>query len=570
MAKIKPKKANSKEIFNGFPGISAKKEVFGHSAADMRNFRILPDGSLEKRCGWQVFIPLVDRARAYWNGSIDGNAKSFAVVGPYVYCVTPTSMKLVSELDSDTGDVSFFMYKNTLFLLTGSNILSYRTSTDTFEEALGYAPLYGYNWHPTNMGDVNEPLNLFSRRIRVHYLNTTGSTDFNLPFFAERVDEVRVNGVVSKEYNVIFYRYLNITTSSPPETVEIAYKISSTSDLQSQLLQSRYAFCANNEEHEDLVLFGSPNGNLLFCATEINQNQLNASKAIYPSCDALYITKNKILTLGNTEQPIHSLYAQHDRILAFHATGAYSVHLAKDGSDTVEYYPLLEGMGCTANNMSLYLDGDPIVINASGIFRLHSLSGEPNEFSITEIGEGLDVLKSSEFYENVIACENSAYNELWFASSTDEEGRVWIYQMLEKVWYCFDHISPTFFFQHNNKIGFATGSHLCIFNENLTKDRGMPFSAVYKTDYLVFSYPEHSKRALYATLCAQTKSEDLSICVESEHASKTYSLRPDGSDAPQFFDRRVPLGRFRFLRVTLTDSGTSRSRFNRLALFANL
>ena len=41
-------------------------------------------------------------------------------------------------------------------------------------------------------------------------------------------------------------------------------------------------------------------------------------------------------------------------------------------------------------------------------------------------------------------------------------------------------------------------------------------------------------------------------------------------NAPVFYDLRAALGRFRFLQVQLHDSGQTRSRFYRLALFANL
>lgn len=571
MAKIKPEKAKAKEIFDGFNGLEAQKTGHAVSAADIRNFRILADGSLQKRCGIRTHMMLTDTARAFWKGNLGGREQSFAVAGKYIYRIESFSQKLINTLETETGRIQFLHYGDFLYLLTGTQILVYRGSTACFEEAKGYAPLYGYNWHPLNYGDIYEPLNLLSRRLRVHYLNTTGSTVFSLPFYAASIDEVRLDGTVSANYTLLSSkREISLTEESNiPSSVEVAFTMELDTDIRQELLQCTSAFSARDDEAERLILFGSPRGNLLFCANLADESMKSASKAIYSDSDPLYFSTQNIIAPSDSNHPVTTLCLQQNRILVFSSNSTYSLRFAEK-SNTVEGYPLLCGIGCTAHNLQLYLDGDPIILNAGGIFRLHSSASTPNEITLTSISDEMDMFRQSDFYENAIACEDISHGELWFAAPNDTEGRIWIYNTAHKKWYCFDNIAPAFFFYYESTPLFGRNTDICAFDEALSEDQGLPFSASYQTDYLTFSYPEDQKRALRLTLCASVQGEETTLLVETERNAKTLCLPKAEQSTPCLFDSRVPIGRFRFVRVRLTDSGSKRSHFFRLALFANL
>ena len=59
-------------------------------AQDIKNFRILADGSLEKRCGYSKVIGLPAGIRAVWSGDVDGEASLFVLAGDMVYLVNET------------------------------------------------------------------------------------------------------------------------------------------------------------------------------------------------------------------------------------------------------------------------------------------------------------------------------------------------------------------------------------------------------------------------------------------------------------------------------------------------
>ena len=568
MAKIKPEQAYAKEIFDGFHGVNSDALVGGKGASDMRNFRILPDGSLQKRCGWRSMISFPETVRGFWQGTLGESSFCFVAAGTQVYRVEGLTDSLVTTLDSDSGRVRFFVYRDRLYLMDGSSLLIYNSSADSFEAPSGYAPLYGRNWHPTDMGSVNEPFNLLSKHLRVHYLNTTGSTTFKLPYYADSIDQIRVDGKLTTDYTMLTAgNGFTLGSASAGGSVEVAFSVSLFSEVREQLLQVTCAFVDQEGSLERLVLYGSSQGNRLFCATAVDDHMLNASKAIWSDSDPLYFTHNAVLLLGDASRPITSMFRNHGRLLAFHREGAYAVHFS-DSDNGVEVYPLLHGMGCEAKDAELYLETDPVVVNSGGIFRLHSTAGEPDTFEATCLSENVPALHGNSFAMNALVCEDLVHGELWFCDQS--EGIVWVYRSATKEWTVFDNIQPSFFFHMGCDVGFASRSAICLFNELLSTDGGLPFTAYYRTGYLTFGCPETVKRSLRASLTAHSGGNELDVEMRSELCTKTFSAQGKDTSLPELIDRRVTLGRFRFLRVTLRDSGSARSRIYRLALFANL
>ena len=570
MAKIKPERAYAKEILDGFSGIGAGVTVDQKHATDIRNFRILSDGSLQKRGGWVNRRVFSQPVRAFWEGTLGQESYSFAVAGNRIYRIDGSALKQVGTLPDSVGRLQFFSFGERLFLPNGSLILSYRASTDSFVEAEGYAPLIGRNWHPTDLGEINEPVNLLSKHVRVHYFNTTGSDTFCLPFYAEKIDQVRVNSSITTSFSMdSSTRYVIIPSAASASYVEIAFTMETADDLRARITSCKNAFVARSADRTILALYGSSYQNLLFCASPVSELMHNASQAVYPNSDELYFPQSGLLTLGDRDHPLTSLYYHMGRVLAFHSDGAFSVVFAKDGS-RVEYYPILRGMGCRAIDAAVYLDGDPVVINAGGIFRLHATVSEPDTFEIKCISEELPQLCGEAFADNAIVFEDPVHRELWFSSPSIEGGRVWVYQIEQRLWVSFDNVSPTFFCFIGSLIGFASGKYLRVFDEELCTDDGEAIVATYTSPYFPFSYPERIKRALRMTVCSHSTHHRLQVTVRTERCEKVLSLTHEFSSVPIVLDARVPLGRFHMAQVELCDENSARTRIYRLALLANL
>ena len=324
-----------------------------------------------------------------------------------------------------------------------------------------------------------------------------------------------------------------------------------------------YAECLGGRDI--LLLYGSPVGQHLFCALNVDDSMLYSSAACYSDTDPLYVTDNTVLTLTSPDYPITTLFRDRDRILVFHARGAHSIQLSKE-SNTVEAYPLLQGVGCTAVGMRLSIDGDAVILNESGVFRMSSPASNPDAFTLKRLCDGI----KPSFLQNTIAYSNMQHGELWFRDTQYTDGSVWVYQFTHKRWYRFSGIAASFFLTLDGCVGFANGSRICLFDESLYTDNGAMINAICQTVFLTMGYPEEKKRALRLSLVANTYGNRINLQVQSERYTKAYAFIGKSQTEPELFDLRASLGRFRFLRVRFSDSGRARSQIHRFALYANL
>ncbi len=564
MSKIKPKHAYAKAIFESFGGIPEGSPSSESALSELCNFRILPNGSLEKRCGWYAEITLPDTVRGVWQGTLEGRSLSFAVGGSKVYQIIGTSASEISSLTTSVGRVTFVPYRNRLYLLDGAETYVLQLSPLRFTVAVGYAPLYGRNWHPTDYGQPNEPFNLFSSRLRIHYFNTTSSTTFNLPYYASSIDKVRVDGKTITNFGFSAPSD-HFTIPTAGASVEVAFTVSIDSAMGRLMRKCTRAYAESLGGRDTMLLYGSTEGQHLFCALNVDDSMLYSSAACYSDTDPLYVTENTILTLTSPDQPITTLFRDRDRILAFHARGAHSVQLSTE-SDTVEAYPLLQGVGCTALGLQLSIDGDAVIVNEGGVFRLSAPASDPDAFTLTPLCDGI----KPSFLKNTVACNNMQHGELWFRDSKSADSSVWVYQVARKRWYRFSEIAASFFFTLNGFLGFANRNQICLFDEIAYSDNGETIHAVCQTAFLTMGYPEEKKRSLRLSLVANTYGNSMDLEVQSERYTKAYTVVGKSQSEPELFDLRASLGRFRFLRVRFSDSSRARSQIHRFALYANL
>lgn len=568
MSKIKPERAYAKKIFDGFEGVSAIKSLGEGRLRAVSNFRVREDGVLEKRCGYRTYATFPAPVRGFWQGTVGGFVRSFAVCEGTVFLLTNGVATSSTDIATSEGTVSFFLYSDTLFLLDGTYVYAFDTVSLRFEKTDGYAPLYGRNWHPTDYGDVYEDLNLFSPKLRIHYANTTGATEFHLPFYARSVDKVRVDNRTANGY------YLNaagdiLTIPTVGASVEVAFTMETEGEDQEMLYQCTHAFADRIKSRERLILYGTPSGHRLFCASAVSDSMISFCKVFYPDATPLYFKNEGIVTVGAPESPVTTLYRDHDRVLAFHPMGASSISFDADG-DQVTDYPLLQGIGCCVEGVNLSPEGDPILLNERGVLQISSTASEPDMFSIKDLSAGLPEVKALCAKRQTTVFHDPAHGELWLRDPDDTRGLVWVLRLSGKEWYCFESIRATFFCRIDGMSGFADGEgSLLLFDDDLCSDEGEPIQAYFKTDHLSFSSPELPKRGLRVALCGEERGVT-QLSLETERGTQNQLIAANGSSSPDLIDVRSAPGRFRFLRVCVSDTGCSRARYHRLALYANL
>lgn len=565
MPTIKPKRATASEILQHFGGIGRSVSSKEHSCSDLQNFRILSDGSLEKRCGFKTKFAFSETLRGFWDGFIGGKPLTCAVAGSELLIRENGSFVSKRTLETASGTVQFVVYREHLYLLDGNAIYVYSPYREVFLPAVGYVPLVGFQWDPTSLGTLHEPINLFSDKMRVHYKNTTGSTVYNLPFSAASIDFIRSNGVPITDYSFT-PGSSSFSVGAVYSGLDIGFTRVITPDERAYIHSSTQAICDRLNDREIMLLFGGKSGTCLFGTVPVDDSMMSSSRSIYPTSDPLYCTFDLKISAGTPINPITSVYKQRDRFLAFHDNGALSLQIEENRFVS---YPVLSGYGCTAKLPQTVIDDKFFIINRGGIFAVSSDASDPDLFSAVPIADSIPSLKTPSFSKNAIVCYNAEHEELWFCDKVNFD-RVWVYQIRQKKWYTFSGFIPSFFLSYQGMIGFASGSGLYLFDETKSLDNGQPISATLTTGYLFVDSPETIKRVSDVTLLAQCGTNEIELQLNTENEHRLISLSSAVVHTmPILFERHVEAGRFRLLQITLTDTGEYRTHIYRLAVFAN-
>ena len=564
------RRATASKRITSFGGISSIARISDSGASDMTNFRILSDGSLEKRCGFETVIHGKGSIRGYWEGSFSGVGYIFYVAGNTLYRRSQNDSEPVALTVLTTSDnrVSFFLFRDNLYLLDGYTILVFKPNSGTFSVAQGYIPLYGKNWNPKTLGEINEPRNLLNTRLRIHYLNTSASKTFQLPFTAQRVDSVRVNGT-----NITSYTFqAGTSTVTIPESyatggdVVIAFEMDSLFSMRSSVLQSYCATVYRDGYHETLLTYGAPSGYRVWRSSEVSEEMLAGARVIYPTCDSLYVRDGTAFSLGSAAHPLTAAIQHLDRMLVFNDSGLWVLRHPHASDDSMEIVLYQDGIGCVAKGGAVLCRGIPYLISGSGIGKLGLFSASSDITTLTVISSDIADRLPVSVLEHCVLHWYDRDNRLWLRDTTDTDGTVLLCEPDGKRWIRYSGIAANALIDYGGGLGFTTATgKIARFDESLYTDDGENIEADYLSRYLDFSQPEFCKRSGYIAICADSGGTSIRLTVESERRS--CRLRFDGTDtaSPEFFGVRFGIGRFRFLRYRLAVGGTARVRIYSLS-----
>ncbi len=553
-----------------FGGIRSIARISDSGSSDMKNFRILPDGSLEKRCGFETVILGTKPIRGYWEGSFSGVDYIFYVAGNTLYRRSQNDASPVplTALTASDNRVSFFLFHNSLYLLDGYTIMTFQPDSGIFSVAQGYVPLYGKDWDPKTLGEINEPRNLLNTRLRVHYLNSSASKVFQLPFTAQRVDSVRVNGT-----NVTSYTFQAGTSSvTIPDNyatggeVVIAFEMDSLFSMRSTVLQANSAAIYRDGYHETLLTYGGSFGYRVWRSSEVSEEMLAGARVIYSSCDSLYVRDGTSFTLGSSEHPLTAAIQHLDRMLVFNDSGVWVLRHPHASDDSMEIVLYQDGIGCVARDGAVLCRGIPYIISGSGIAKLGLFSASSDITTLTVVSSDIADRLPVSVLKHCVLHWYDRDNRLWLRDTTDAEGTVLLCEPDGKRWVRYTGIAANALIDYGGGPGFTTANgRIARFDETLVADDGESFEAEYLSQYLDFSQPEFCKRAGYVSICADSGGASIGLTVESERRSCL--LHFDGKEAtpPEFFGVRFGIGRFRFLRYRLTVGGNARVRIYSLS-----
>ena len=569
MARIKTKQGAPKTLSCKFGGMGKYAPLSPLGAEEVRNFRILPNGGMRVRSGYILKKHFIGNqpVRGVWEGTLGASSLLFAVAGNTIYLLSGDEMTetAVGTVSADTSSAHFFVHEDVLYLLDGSNIYTYSPASKKFAVIEPYVPLYGYAWSPTSYGEINEEINLLTPRLRVHYYNTDGATEFKLPYHADSIEVVRANGQKISGYG--FSPGSNkITVSSAPIVLEVGLTVALNEELRAAILATQMSFIYSRNGNNRLMLWG--NDARLFFAKDVTTPMLSSCQVYYPKVSPLYFCKDDVFFLGDSTHPVTALCPLYETLLAFTSDRIWNISFDKDG--IIQATLAMHDMGCSSPKGVIPYDGGALVAMRGSIYHLTASSARPEDLSLERISAGVEDRFPAEFTEGgVEMIRNFGDGEVWIHNPTCPSAAVWVWNTESKEWYTFTAIDATLFFKIMGKIGFAYGSDIFLFDRQENTDNGSPIDAYYKSAYFDFGAPDSIRRSMRALLYASPNKSSSMVQFETEQEGVTYHLTsPSGKAVPQLHDIRMPTRRYRFLRFSITTASAEATEFYKLDLYS--
>lgn len=569
MAKIKPEKAYTSAVVTGFSGLGTQNLLEPDGAADMKNFRIARDGTLETRFGYRELTEFPAAVRGFWEGQAGGESVCLVVAGNTVYRLTPSTGEYSARnvLSTDSGRVYFFTLRGLLILADGDELYVYRASVHRFAVLNGYAPLYGAHWSVDGTGLVNEPLNLFTERFRVEYYNITGSPDICLPQGTEHVYAVRVNGVLVTDFTFnAATGILHINAPAIGSSVEVGAAMPHDATLSGMIRRVSCGISARLGGTEELVL-GTSEDARAFVTCEVTDSMLAGSTALFSQTDPLYAKAGEVLAIGTRSAPLCAFCRFCDGVLAFSSEGAW--YLNRSGDNPPESVPVVTGFGCSAPDAVALCGDSPVTINREGVFSLSSSLARPETVMLRCLSAPIREILPPELPLSATVFWDSVRGEILLRDVEEGNGTVWIYDAERKEWYKFDDIYADFFFHCTEGMGFANGAKLCVFDEDLHTDEGRTIVSVYRSGFFALNPRETWKRPIRATICANIGAAPASMTVETDRSTTSFSIVGSGASAPETVECRIGGSRHRMMRYQITLQGRAKSKIYGVSFYAN-
>ncbi|MBQ7380611.1 MAG: hypothetical protein IJW69_00850 [Clostridia bacterium] len=571
----------ARELFEGFSGLGLSS-ARGKGAHRLDNFRVLADGSLEKREGIRQIAALPADIRGIY-GFVDGvDEVVLAVSSNNLYRISAEGEQVTFApcFETESGEVSFFEYEGILYLLDGAQVYRYEGGCEAVK-VCGYTPMYGVNWVPhsnaeNNPNQPNEAINLFSPYVRIHYV-TSGYAD--RLFVGLEIKQIRwVRGdeglLTSGEYSLSEDKNTVIFSGRRYDSeVEICIALADRYWRDSDFISTRAAAVYEAFDKSRVFFYGGNNPSALYISVPLNGEARKSDRELFPESCGLYFPKTKEVVWGGG-QPITAVGRIYDRMTVFFPSSLWvTERLEEVEGQGVQLVPICHHMGCVPKHAAVMTGAaSPISVTYDGIYRWRIDADLLDECTATKISGEVRALLGESFLENAEICHRRGRAELWFRDRSRVDGQILIYHLERGVWYSYSGLEADLMFAFGGGIGLVRGGRVFLFDESLSEDRfadgEREIKAVYESGWLEFDGVGAEKRLAGATLIAALDGGGLSVTLEDGEPLAEVELSEHDAVAPDIYEPRMPSCRFRTARLTLVADGAARQRIYRAELLA--
>ena len=575
MATVNKNKTTYAAEVTAFGGIDASSPCGnGGIAVDMKNFKVLPDGSLCRRSGFSVLHATRDTVRGAEVFHDENGTFLLLAAGASVHHISLPDGEATSAevLGTASGKVTFFSFDGEIYLSDGAEFYHHIGGAD-FEVCRGYTPLYGKNWSSeSSTNPVNEPVNLASDKIRFHYGAHTIFKTLTFGVMLASVDKIMEGDeerssafTLSKDRKSIVFS--NAFQPTKPVTIYATVDPSyyHDADLRASLGVAHYdAFRGSR-----VMLYG--NGSKVFVSRPVSEDSLAASREEWSNSTSLYFPKGGEIAL-ESRQPVTSVGRVGDRMMVLTADETFISEEMTSVADDVTALPLrslLRTVGCGSSRGLAIARGDaPITVSRGGIYRWHIDPQLDTVPSVTCISGGIASLLPHDFFRRARIFYLPKEDLLWLLLPDDPEGRVFLFDCTRECWYSYVGIEAEGLLAADGQVGFFGGDTVGLFDDTLEEDL-LPFGAreIVATFESRIMDRDDSKSVgrLLSVSGAGSLGGELAVGLYDGKLLDEVVLSGDGKEASAFLVR-VARRRFRRLSFRLRATGKSPCRILRLCV----
>lgn len=455
MARIKPSSNESIQSINKWLGVNENPDGDTNlkmgEAAEMRNFRITNEGSLQKRPGTKTLLTIAAApVRTLWTGYVAGTERVIAACNNKVWSLN-LSANTAAEIGAfaTTCTVSFFGFSSKLYMLNGSQYKVWDGTT--FSDITGYRPLIAVSAPYSGGGTALQRINMLNGLRRVRFSPDGSHATFTLPEkglssveYAKYVATDAAIGISASDL-VNGTATLSITPAAGTNTIEIGYTYPTT--YRAQILAMRFAELFNGVTDNRIFIYGD-----------------GSNKAYYSDLDysgtatAEYFPDLNVVNVGDANTPVTSMVRHYNQLMAFKTDSAYSIQYGditlSSGSVTAAFYCMAvnKGIGNDAYGQVQTVVNYPRTLDGQSIYEWRPTSSTGNVTSdqrnANRISERIENMLSSFSLQDSYAFVDKYNHEYYLIYN----GKALVHNYAADAWYEYTEFGFNVLLSYNGEL----------------------------------------------------------------------------------------------------------------------
>ena len=569
MSEKKKKNSTVIEAFGGIDHTKSYGDIF--SARNIENFRILNNGSLEKRCGYKFLRYLGEPVRAIYTCHINGEDTLFALISNLVYAISleDNSSREIGAVNTVSGNACFFFFRERLYLLDGEAVYEY--SGGAFVNVVGYVPLIAKNW-PTNIiGEINEPRNILNRHARATYDIDMDSLYLCTVDLVDSVEALYVNGLLMPpEMYRIDDRFstINVQDLTKGDKVEIFFTYKEGhDDLLARLCSCVSSALFGGIGKNRIFLCGDNGTGTVFSSKNVSASDIQQSKRFYPESGELYFPVGYEFEAGDGVSEIQAISRFYDHVLIFTESDVWMLTPDDEGRDFASTTSVNARIGCPVTDGAVLSENEPVSIGYRSLFSWKT--GGNGKLDAVNISYPIDDMLDEEFLQGCGIYYDVSRNELWLYHK--ERPIIWIYNTVRGAWYSFTGIIAERMFDINGNVAFIRDGCLYVLDDDCFEDieadgSKTPITATYSSNYSELGVL-NNKNLSSVTLCAELFGDTMRFELDAPpYKLKEYDIFPSEDDGYSTTSFRCSAERFKHASFSVISQGIKRQKIHSLTL----